>query len=72
MEATFSIDPTEIIQVSAKTGQGVNAILHAIIDRIPAPVDDIRAPFSALLFDSSCVQFITSRLTRVEGLHTYA
>ncbi|KLO10549.1 Guf1 protein [Schizopora paradoxa] len=53
MEATFNIDPAEIIQVSAKTGSGVNAILHAIIDRIPAPADDIRAPFSALLFDSS-------------------
>ncbi|MBO5874401.1 MAG: elongation factor 4, partial [Rikenellaceae bacterium] len=42
----------EIIPVSARTGQGVDAVLDAIIDRIPAPKGDDNAPLQALIFDS--------------------
>lgn len=42
----------EIIRASGKTGQGVDEILHAIIDRVPAPKGDPEAPLQALIFDS--------------------
>ncbi len=42
----------EIILASGKTGQGVDNILDAIIDRIPAPKGDSQAPLQALIFDS--------------------
>lgn len=47
----------EIIPVSAKTGQGVNKVLDAILDRIPAPKGDPDAPLQALIFDSVFNQF---------------
>ena len=55
MRTTFGIDPSEIIQISAKTGLGVEAVLDAIIERIPAPQGDKEAPLKAFLFDSLCV-----------------
>jgi GTP-binding protein LepA len=42
----------EIILASGKTGQGVEDILAAIVDRIPAPKGDPEAPLQALIFDS--------------------
>lgn len=42
----------EILRCSAKTGDGVDAILQAIVDRIPAPVGDENAPLQCLIFDS--------------------
>lgn len=44
--------PEDILKVSAKTGEGVPAVLDAIIDRIPAPKGDPDAPLQALIFDS--------------------
>ena len=44
--------PEEVIPASAKTGLGIEAILTAIIDRIPAPKGDANAPLQALIFDS--------------------
>ncbi|MCQ2303680.1 MAG: translation elongation factor 4 [Bacteroidales bacterium] len=44
--------PEEILKVSARTGEGVPAVLDAIVDRIPAPVGDPDAPLQALIFDS--------------------
>ena len=44
--------PDEILKVSARTGEGVPAVLDAIVDRIPAPVGDPDAPLQALIFDS--------------------
>lgn len=45
-------DRDEIIAASGKTGQGVDDILKAVIDRVPAPKGDPNAPFQALIFDS--------------------
>jgi GTP-binding protein LepA len=45
-------DPEEVIHASGKTGFGVDDILKAIIDRVPAPKGDPEAPLQALIFDS--------------------
>ena len=42
----------EIIRASGKTGQGVEEILDAVVERIPCPVGDEHAPLQALIFDS--------------------
>ena len=44
--------PEDILLASARTGLGVQAILDAIVDRIPAPKGDPEAPLQALIFDS--------------------
>ena len=46
----FSKD--EVILTSAKTGVGIDDLLKAIIDKIPAPTGDVNAPLKALIFDS--------------------
>jgi GTP-binding protein LepA len=50
-------DPERALRVSAKTGEGVEAVLDAIIERIPAPVGDPNSPSRALIFDSSYDQY---------------
>ena len=45
-------DPEEVIPASGKTGFGVDNILEAIIERIPAPEGNPDAPLKALIFDS--------------------
>ena len=45
-------DYSDIIRASGKTGMGVEEILSAIIDRVPAPKGDPEAPLQALIFDS--------------------
>jgi GTP-binding protein LepA len=48
----IGIDPGEVLRVSAKTGQGVTELLHAIVDQVPPPAGDDQAPARALIFDS--------------------
>ncbi|MCB4798246.1 translation elongation factor 4 [Neotamlana laminarinivorans] len=45
-------DPEDVIHASGKTGFGVDNILKAIIERIPAPVGEPNEPLQALIFDS--------------------
>jgi GTP-binding protein LepA len=52
IENTVGIDATDAIPVSAKTGENVEAILEAIIHRLPPPTGDPEAPLQALIFDS--------------------
>ena len=42
----------DIIRASGKTGEGIDDILRAVVERIPAPVGDHNAPLQALIFDS--------------------
>ncbi|HPI01950.1 MAG TPA: translation elongation factor 4, partial [Bacillota bacterium] len=48
----IGMDDSEIIRISAKTGKNVEAVLKAIIDKVPAPSGDSSAPLKALIFDS--------------------
>jgi GTP-binding protein LepA len=50
-------DPQNVLRISAKTGQGVDAVLDAIVERIPAPVGVRDSPPRALIFDSSYDQY---------------
>ena len=52
IEEVIGIDASHAILASAKTGLGVQDILEAIIERIPAPKGDPEAPLKALLIDS--------------------
>src|SRR5690625_6861206 len=45
-------DPSDVLRVSGKTGEGVEELLHQIIERVPAPEGDPDAPLQALIFDS--------------------
>ena len=45
-------DPEDIIRASGKTGEGVEDILNAVVERIPHPKGDEQAPLQALIFDS--------------------
>jgi GTP-binding protein LepA len=50
-------DPDRVLRVSAKTGEGVEAVLDAVVDRIAPPTGDAEAPPRALVFDSSYDQY---------------
>lgn len=50
-------DLDDILEASGKTGQGVDKILEAIVDRVPAPEGDSDAPLQALIFDSEFNSF---------------
>lgn len=43
---------SEIIHISAKTGQNVDKVLDAVVDKIPAPTGEVDGPTRALIFDS--------------------
>ena len=45
-------DKKDIIRASGKTGEGVEDILQAVVERVPSPVGDDQAPLQALIFDS--------------------
>ena len=49
--------PEDIIEASGKTGLGVEDILEAIIERVPAPTGDPDGPLQALIFDSEFNSF---------------
>jgi elongation factor 4 len=52
MKDTFELDPNSAVLVSAKTGLNVQALLPAVIDKVPAPLGDDSKPLRLFLVDS--------------------
>ncbi|MEO2088297.1 MAG: translation elongation factor 4, partial [Gemmataceae bacterium] len=52
METAVMIDPADVLAVSGKTGQGVDELMAAVIDRVPPPSGDPAAPLKALIYNS--------------------
>jgi GTP-binding protein LepA len=69
LERVLGLPADEVLSISAKTGQGISELLHAVIDRIPAPTGDPDAPLRALIFDSYYDQYrgVISSIRIVEG-----
>ncbi|MBN8869778.1 MAG: elongation factor 4 [Solirubrobacterales bacterium] len=53
----IGVDPDDILRISAKTGEGVIDVLEAVVDRIPPPEGEPKAPARALIFDSEFDQY---------------
>ncbi|MBL6724084.1 MAG: elongation factor 4 [Rubripirellula sp.] len=53
MMHSLGTDPDECVRVSAKTGQGVDDLLRAVVEKIPAPTGDDKAKLQAMVFDSN-------------------
>ena len=52
IEDILGIDKSECVLCSAKTGLGVDQVLEAVVNRVPAPKGDPAAPLQTLIFDS--------------------
>ena len=52
IEDVIGLDASDAPRISAKTGENVEAVLDAIVEKIPAPNGDPEAPLQALIFDS--------------------
>ena len=74
-------DEDEIIHISAKTGQNVDKVLEAIVERIPAPKGEADDPTRALIFDSYYddyrgvilyVRVVDGRITKNDAIHMMA
>ncbi|MCB0976194.1 MAG: GTP-binding protein, partial [Acidimicrobiales bacterium] len=52
IETVLGIPATDVLKISAKTGEGIPELLDAVVERIPAPAGDPADPLQALIFDS--------------------
>ena len=78
IEQVLGIPAEEVLRISAKTGEGVEGLLDAIIERIPSPVGDPEAPLQTLIFDShfdtyrgvvSSIRVVNGTITKGDKLH---
>jgi GTP-binding protein LepA len=69
IENVLGIPADDIVRISAKTGEGVPALLDAVVETIPPPVGDPDAPLQALIFDSQFDQYrgVVSSVRIVNG-----
>ncbi len=69
IESVLGIPADDILRISAKTGEGVDAVLDAVIDRIPPPEGDPDAETQGLIFDSHFDQYrgVVSSIRVVNG-----
>ena len=81
IEEIIGIDAQEAVLVSAKTGQNVDALLEAIVARIPPPRGSVEAPLQALIIDSwfdnyvgvvSLVRVMNGRLKRGQKIRMWS
>ena len=75
LATVIGCDVSDVLQVSAKTGDGVGALLNAVVEQVPPPSGDLDAPARALIFDSvydtyrgviTYVRVVDGRLSRRE------
>jgi GTP-binding protein LepA len=68
-------EPSDVLRVSAKTGEGVEELINAVVAQVPPPSGDLEAPARALIFDSvydtyrgvvTYVRVVDGRLSRRE------
>src|SRR5438445_978529 len=69
IENVLGLDASQILRISAKTGEGVPALLDAVVERIPPPEGDENAPLQGLIFDSYYDQYrgVVSAVRIVNG-----
>ena len=69
LERVLGLPASEVLSISAKTGEGVDELLRAVIERIPAPQGDPDAPLRALIFDSYYDQYrgVISSIRIIDG-----
>jgi len=69
IEQVLGIPAEDVLRISAKTGDGVEALMDRVLERIPAPMADPDAPLQALIFDSYYDQFrgVVSSVRVVNG-----
>jgi len=58
IEEILGIDTSMAIPVSAKTGEGIEEVLEAVVNYVPAPIDTSDKPLRALIFDSAYDQYL--------------
>lgn len=70
LEELLGVDAADVIQISAKTGENVTAVLDTIVERVPPPTGDIQQPLRALVFDSHYDSYkgVVTYIRVVDGL----